>query len=292
MQRLQRQLTLIFALVLALSALGCATSSQTVSLSKTVASRGQDLATAALNGYDAIDDAATRDQQDQLTLKAFVPPAPLTSVRRQDFSAQLAPRRKAYRALKSAYGQFQVLAESNAGTEISTATGGLIDAVNGLSSLPDISGPAKGFLTTAAQQLATAQQQRSLRKYNEALAKLADAYRTLWNEDLSVFKNTLQGFTESYTTGIQGLQPSIFDSDLVQEAIGQPFTAEVAIRLYQVKLISTAQDEKAAIEAKLAGISRAFDGLVAAHAALAVDKPSAQDVLAAANQILDAIEKE
>jgi len=296
MRRLSHQSLVITAglLLISLAAGGCATSSQAIPLSKAVAARGQELATAALSAYDSIDDAATRDQQNQLTLKALTLPAgvPLGGVTRQDFSAQLNPRRKAYRALKGAYGQFQVLADTNAGPDLSAATGGLIDAVNGLATLPDVSSQTKNILSTAAQQLATAQQQRSLRKYNAALAKIAEGYQAVWNEDLPTWKTALTGFTVAYTSGIEGLPVTLFDGVLVQKAIEQPFAAPVAARLYQVKLISAAQSDHAATVAGLNKVAKAFDGLVAAHVALDANKPSPQDVLAAANQVIDAITKE
>src|SRR5215210_2593262 len=80
---------------------GCVSSS-TVPLAKTVAARGQEVATAALTYYDDVDATLVRDKSQQdfvrvlrMPIGADFPDTPL-----QDFSEQLNTRRAAFMALK------------------------------------------------------------------------------------------------------------------------------------------------------------------------------------------------
>jgi hypothetical protein len=285
--RSKRVVSGVLLLCASVLAFGCV-SARTVPLAKTVAARGQEVATAAMTFYDDVDAMLVRDkaQQDFVRVLRMPAGADFPDTPLQDFSAQLSSRRTAFTALKNAYGRYQALAESAAPEEVSTATGGLVDAANGLSNGPHVSAQAKSLLGAAAGRLVEAQRGRNLRRYNQALLELVNAYRTVWLDDTTTWREVFTGVEQSYTSAIAGLPVTSFDAGKIAGLVTEPVAAERRIPIYQLNLINAERAREAATEEKMRTVTRALDALVAAHAALASDKPSVTDITLASKQIL------
>jgi len=282
----------VLLLTIVLSA-GCV-SSRTVPLAKTVAMRGQEVATAALAFYDDVDATVVRDKshQDFVRILLLPPGSPFPDKKAEDFSEQLKARRAAYKALKSAYGSYQAIADSTAPADVAQATAGLADAANTLGRGVQITDQAKSLLGTVSTKLVEAQRSRNLRKHNEAFVELVNAYRTVWLDDVSAWRDFLTGVEVSYSSAVAGIPPTSLDAGKIGMLVTEPVASDRKIPVYQLQLINAERARIAASEEKMRTVTRALDALVAAHSALASDKPSAADVLQASNQILQIMAKE
>lgn len=270
-----------------LFAVGCV-SSRTAPLAKTVAARGQEVATAALAFYDEVDATLARDKTQQDFVRVLRLPAgsdfPDTPL--QDFSEQLKSRREAFKALKIAYGRYQALADSTAPADAAAATGGLVDAINSLNRAPAISAQARSLLGGASGRLLEAQRARGLRRHHQALLELVNAYRTVWLEDATAWQELFAGVEQSYTSAVAGIPPTSFDAGKIAGLVQEPVAADRRLLVYQLNLINAERARNAASAEKMHAVTRALDALVAAHSALAGDKPSITDVTQSSNQIL------
>lgn len=274
------------AILVALSAAGCATTPRTVPLGGTVARAGIEVSEAAIDEYERLDELAEIAVERNLvgTVVALPPASKIVPKPGEPdrFGEALDQRRDAFQALGEAYESFNRLSDTAFAADTEAAAVKLADAAAALAGAAEAPLPgeqALGRLPGLAGFAVGKIQAGQIKEQNEALSKLASSARELWNHDLPVFERYIDTVYDGLPAIIADLPASAFDMAAVGSAVADPYPPEVKLRLYKLRQYRDAASAKSQEKQRLADVSRALAALESAHVELQKDQPSPSDVI-------------
>lgn len=276
------------ALVLAIFACGCAAKSAR-SMGAAVALRGQAVADAALEAYESLEQQQAIDKRQQDFIRVMTNPNPnpstLPDAPAPDFKLQLAPRMRAYRALRDAYTVFHQISDTSFGAETRKATAALTESLSNLKAIGDLPPSVSGALAGLSDLVVQSVQAGEIRKHNRLLLQVTERYRLLWDADLPTWRDYVRRVYKDYADPIGSVPGDRFDPKAVGDLVKDPVAAPLKVQLYKLQLRDAARVKADELETRLRDVGRALQLLENAHAELAKDRPSLVD----ATELVDAI---
>lgn len=279
-----RALVLLLAILLS----GCAAKA-TRSMGAAVALRGQAVADAALKAYESLEQQQAVDKRQQDFIRVVTNPNPnpstLPDAPAADFKLQLAPRMRAYRALRDAYSAFHQIADTAFGSETKKATAALTASLSNLKAIGDLPASVSSALAGLSDLVMQAVQAGEIRKHNRLLLQVTERYRLLWDADLPIWRDYVRRVYRDYADSIGSLPADKFDARAVGDLVKDPLAASLKIQLYKLQLRETALVKGDELDTRLRDVGRALQLLENAHAELAKAQPSIVD----ATELVDSI---
>jgi hypothetical protein len=267
---------------------GCAAKT-TRTLGAAVALRGQAVADAALKAYEALEQQQAIDKRQQDFIRVLTNPNPnpstLPDAPAPNFTLQLAPRIRAYLALRDAYTAFHRIADTAFGTDTGMATAALTASLSNLKAIGDLPQSVSGALAGLSDLVVQAVQAGQIRKHNRLLLEISQRYRLLWEADVPVWLDYVRRIYKDYADPIGTVPADRFDQRAVGELVKEPVAPALKMQLYKLQLRDTARLKGEELEDRLREVGRALQLLESAHAELAKSRPSIVD----ATELVDSI---
>ena len=267
---------------------GCAAKT-TRTMGAAVALRGQAVADAALKTYEALEEQQAIDKRQQDYISVLTNPNPnpstLPDASAPNFSLQLAPRMRAFRALRDAYTAFHRIADTSFGTDTATATAALTTSLSNLKAIGDLPQSVSSALAGLSDLVVQAVQAGQIRKHNRLLLEITQRYRVLWEADVPVWVDYVRRIYKDFAVPIGTVPVDRFDQRAVSELVKEPVAPALKMQLYKMQLRDAARLKGEELEDRLREVGRALQLLESAHAELAKARPSIVD----ATELVDSI---
>ncbi len=172
------------------------------------------------------------------------PSTVVLSTTNADMSVQLAPRVAAYKSLLRTYSTYQDLTDKNFGAQAETATAALLTSYNALKAIPDAPAAVAAAAPALAAAITEAEQSRQIRKHNRALSELTKKYQTLWQSDLPIWKQYLDGIYNQYADGLSGLGSDRFDPSRLNALTKQPYSKDMDSGFFKLQQMDAARAQR------------------------------------------------
>jgi hypothetical protein len=261
---------------------GCAART-TRNLGAAVALRGQAVADAALESYQALEGQQAVDKRQQDFIKIVTNPnlnaTTIPDTAPPDFSLQLAPRVRAYRAWREAYVVFHQLSDTAFGETARKAADALTASLSGLKAIGDLPTGIGSLIGKLSEEVTETFRAGEVRRHNRVLLRMCETFRALWDADLPIWREYLRRIYKDYSDPLASVPPDRFDARDVGQIVKEPLILPLRVQLYKLQLRETARRRTDEIDARLHDVARALRLLESAHAELAKDRPSPQDVI-------------
>lgn len=195
----------------------------------------------------------------------------------------LKARKEAANELQAAYRAFNRLSSGKFGDDTTDAFGKATSAVTAFAKARDIplaDSPIPGIVGRALGELVRIRQARDIKLHNAALAELSLQFLELWKADQPAFDQAIDGaYNMRLNQAVVSLPNTAFDAAAVAKQVPEPFSTDLKLRLYRMRLLSGASAEAETAKSQLRAVGKALGALQDAHVELAKDSPSLVDVI-------------
>ncbi len=248
-------------------------SSKLLELGSATAHKGIEVSQQALHLYDMLDQQAEIDKQQQDEIKILTNPDPakmkLPDTKREDFSAQLAPRIKAYSNMLKAYKAFALLSDKTHQQQSENAMTALRNAYSDLDKLPNLPQPISQKLPNLTGLLQQSIHAGKVKKHHQILHSLTDLLVELWESDLSTWEEYLDRIYNDYADAISAIGADKYAVKKISDAAASPYAEDaVLIQLYRLKLRKSITAQKNNLKNQLKQFGKTLLELNLAHAEL------------------------
>src|SRR6266536_2567608 len=166
-------------------------SSKIIELGGQAASKGIDVSQKGVEIYTILGKQADIDESQQNKVAILTNPNPgtmtLPNKHSRNFVKQLQPRLNAYKSLLNVYQEFNLLTDSKFGDKTKDAASALITSFNSINQLPDLPSAVSSMLPEVSKTISQSIQAKKVKKHNEILLAITNAYLKLWTEEESLW---------------------------------------------------------------------------------------------------------
>jgi len=197
----------------------------------------------------------------------------------------------AFKALRETYAQFQALSETKFGDQSQTAAEKLTASFATFKEVPQMPESVARAIPLIEKQVTEAKQSRDIARLNNALQRLSDGYRLLWEEDEKTWKEYVARVYADFSSAYMGVEQNRFNIAQIAAASNEPYVDDVKFALFKLNRRKESQQQQQLLLDKLHHVSEAFLRLNRAHVELTKQNPNWDDVVAQLESIQTLLEK-
>ncbi|PZU88631.1 MAG: hypothetical protein DI529_05385 [Chryseobacterium sp.] len=276
-------------LILILILTSCA-SSKIIELGGKASTEGVDVSQKAIDVYSTLSNQRDIDKSQQDKVKVLTNPKPetmnLPNTDSRDFSIQLEPRINAYKSLLKVYKAFALLTDNKYSDKTQEAVNALQDSYNSIDKLPDLSSTVSEKLPSVAKLITEAIQAKQIKKHNEILYGLSQAYLALWNADKPTWNEYIDRIYNDYSEELNTVVSKRYDAKKISQDNKEPYSDEaIIILMYRLRNRDEIAKQRDDIKKQLNDFGKALEELSRVHSEIAKQKTDVSIVISSINKI-------
>lgn len=284
----------VLILIIPVLLLSC-TSGRMIQLGNEASRAGMEVCADALEVYSTLAGEAETEKLFQDRVKVLINPDPasmtLPDSETTDFSDQLGLRVQAYKSLLTTYKTFNLLTDKAYSKKNEEAVVALQNSYNAIEGLPDLPGEVSSKLPGVAKYLSEAFQAKKIKKHNEALFALSEAYLALWQSDSRLWIEYIDRIYDDYTNGLNQVSSDRYDPEAISRELHLPYKdKDVLLVLYRIEIRNEIRAEKQSIIESINDVEKALVELTYLHSEISKDKPSIPDIISTLDTIESLLE--
>lgn len=260
-----------------------------------VGMRGQDVSSAAITALSNLADLEAVDYS-QRTVAAIIvqPPQTLNTLPTVEHNDQLLEqiqlRIAAYRQFGKAYAALHRLSETAFADQAEAAQTELVNSVNAIKNIPDLPASVSSLIPAVTGLIVDRKQAREIKKHNQTLHRLSEAYKALWVADRPTWNAYLERVRGAYVNSLNSVPVDRFDEKKLREVTTMPYTSGYLANLFKAQEAARLDQNKQQLIGQVDAVDEAFRLLVISHKELASQKPSYSDVIAYLDRIVTVLQ--
>ncbi len=230
----------------------------------------------------AIKNFIDESQQNKVAILTNPNPGTMTLPNKhsRNFVKQLQPRLNAYKSLLNVYQEFNLLTDSKFGDKTKDAASALITSFNSINQLPDLPSAVSSMLPEVSKTISQSIQAKKVKKHNEILLAITNAYLKLWTEEEPLWDAYIDAVYDDYSSGLNSVPSEYFGAEKIKQNNVEPYSNDtIVILMYRLDKRDEIIIQKNDLKKQLSDFGKALADLDKAHAELAKEKTDISDVI-------------
>jgi hypothetical protein len=186
----------------------------------------------------------------------------------EELLARINKRMAFYKRLGKVYAALQRLSDPAIADQTKTDAQDLLNSINALNSVPDIPQGITSVLSDLAKSIASAEQERNIKKFNKQLLELCKKCKELWVADYQSWNDDIIKTQTIYIHSLKAVSMESFDAAQLRALVKEPYKTQYLAVLYKINERDKFNNQINIIKKGIVDVESAFSDLENLHEAL------------------------